>query len=86
MHVGELTGVGDGAHVNGVILVFRYEDGFIQAGNKINGKRTGITEAEAENSAVRWFSPEEALAMARAMGKQTLTVIPNGISVIVRES
>ena len=28
-------------------------------------------------------SPEEALAMARAMGKQTLTVIPNGISVIV---
>ena len=30
-------------------------------------------------------SPEEALAMARAMGKQSLTVIPNGISVIVRE-
>ena len=30
-------------------------------------------------------SPEEAVAMARAMGKRTLTVIPNGISVIVRE-
>ncbi len=29
-------------------------------------------------------SPEQALAMARALGKQTLTVIPNGISVIVR--
>ena len=30
-------------------------------------------------------SPEEAVEMARAMGKQSLTVIPNGISVIVRE-
>ena len=29
-------------------------------------------------------SPEEALAMARAMGKRSLTVIPNGISVIVK--
>ncbi len=30
-------------------------------------------------------SVEEALTMARAMGKESLTVIPNGISVIVRE-
>ena len=30
-------------------------------------------------------SPEAALAMARAMGKRSLTVIPNGISVIVKE-
>lgn len=33
------------------------------------------------------FAPTlgEALAMARAMGKQSMTVIPNGVSVIVRE-
>ena len=30
-------------------------------------------------------SLEEAVAMAKAMGKESLTVIPNGISVIVRE-
>ncbi len=30
-------------------------------------------------------SPEEAMAIARAMNKKSLTVIPNGISVIVRE-
>ena len=43
--------------------------------------RTMVEEMKMRYAA----SPEEAVAMARAMGKRTLTVIPNGISVIVRE-
>ena len=39
-----------------------------------------------EEMKMRWAAtPDEAVAMARAMGKKSLTVIPNGISVIVRE-
>ena len=47
--------------------------------------RPEIKEMVEEMKMIYAYSLDEAVEMAKVMGKESITVIPNGVSVIVKE-